>query len=342
MKKQTYDSEIYNESKKIILNENYQKGMGKNTSNIDNYMIHYFDFGRKRNKNKIYIQSQLHGNETFSTLVILELKKLLEKTPNRYFNSFIRLVPRINPYSWHEYLYNGNGRLNPANGKDWNRSFEWGQSISDNSFDRNTTLSNLTFSLIKDFNFIWDIHTPENGIEHLYCNHFSTDKSYFGIENIIEYGEPTIYSLDEACTRLQKQLNINEAITIELPSHIHAQAKNVLFWADRLYRELISRGFVHLKIDNHVPITRKFRVGQWVDYYADKSGIIQYNFELGELIQTGAELFNIIPFDYINDFYPTKNTFEGYPICIRSKSMVDKGNWVVRVLKVDRYEYSTT
>jgi len=93
--------------------------MENNTVNIDNYSIHYFDFGEKQSQNRIYMQSQVHGNETFSTLVILELKKLLEKTPSSSFNSLIRLVPRINPYSWHEYLYNGNGRLNPTNGKDY-------------------------------------------------------------------------------------------------------------------------------------------------------------------------------------------------------------------------------
>lgn len=316
--------------------------MENSTIYIENYPIHYFDLGKKQSQNRVYIQSQLHGNETFSTLVVLELKKRLEKIPNNCFNSLIRLVPRINPYSWHEYLFNGNGRLNPINGKDWNRSFEWENNIVDETFDKNTTLSNLAFYLIRNFNIIWDIHTPENGVEHLYCNKFSSGKFYFGIENIIEYGEPTIYSFDEACVRLKKQFKIDEAITIELPSHIYAQTKNVQLWADRLYRELINREFINLKKDTYIPTAQKFRIGQWIDYYADKSGIVQYNFELGELIHTDNELYTIIPFDYIDNLFPTKSTFDGYPICIRKKSMVSKGDWVVRVLKIDRYEDFTS
>lgn len=307
------------------------------------FSIKYFDFGINSESKNIYIQSQIHGNETFSTLVVLELLSILSMEKESNFRGKIRIVPRINPYSWFEYLYNGNGRYNPLNGIDWNRSYNWLLSNSNLSNNRNSLLSDCVRELVKGFNYIWDIHTPENGIEHVYTHKFNKNQCYFGIQNIIEFGNPTINSLDESCIRLKLEgidNSIVDALTLELPSFTHATNSDVVKWAKKIYEEIVLLGIIkNSKIIPSYP--DKYRIGELIDYYSYNSGIIKHYFELGQFIENKSNLFSIIPFDYEDSSPIVTSTNEGYPICIRRKSMIQKGDWVVRILNVKHYEDST-
>jgi len=210
-----------------------QKSSGK--VYLGEHAIHYYCFGKLDSKVKVYIQSQIHGNESFGTLVLYGLIDELSKIQKENILGFIKIIPKVNPYSWINFLYNHNGRFNDITGMDWNRSFYWLTNSRKTRFEKsknidlNEKISNIIFKLTKGFNYIWDIHTPENGIEHIYCQRFTSEISTFGIPNIIEFQTPTIHSLDEECMRLNehsKNIMYIEALTIELPSLHYPTAKS--------------------------------------------------------------------------------------------------------------------
>lgn len=73
---------------------------------------------------KVYIQSNLHGNEIAGNPVIYRLMDMLNSLDAVHLNGEIWLVPLCNPVAVnHRTLHYSTGRFNPYDGQNWNRIF---------------------------------------------------------------------------------------------------------------------------------------------------------------------------------------------------------------------------
>lgn len=319
--------------------------------------IKHYDFGIKLNEvdPSIYLQSQIHGNETLSTLVLHNLINRLSELDTTLFRGAIRIVPRANPFSWDSYLHSRQGVFNITTGENWNRIFDWdcvskypkkdtepstltkllAQQIS---IEKNTTklLQYYLLSLSIGYNHIVDVHTPENGIPHLYCYRLLNNIPTFGINYVIEYQSEIINTFDDAHNRINHyydKLQNNNAITIELDSNIPASQKLVEKWTDTFMDEFKKIGVIQNYLNAESIIQAKNKIGKVRDFQTPIPGIQKHYFNLGEVVKENAPLFSILPFDLQKEII-IKAKSNCIPICLRKDTIVQPGAWVVRVFDI--------
>ncbi len=326
---------------------------------MNNYLklIRPYDFGRKLSKNapSIYLQSQIHGNETLSTLVLHNLINRLSLLESSSFSGAIRIVPRANPFAWNSYLYSRHGVFNLTTGENWNRIFDWdcvakfpkkntapstlisylNQKISS---ENNTTklLQYYLLSLSIGYNHIVDVHTPENGIPHLYCPIMTDKIPTFDIKYVIEYQKEVINTFDDAHNRINQyydKLNKNNAITIELDSNIPASQELVENWTKIFMNEFKKIGVIKNDLNSKAIIQDDIKIGKVRDFQTPVSGIQKHFFNLGKVVPNNSPLFSILPFDLKNEII-IKTTSDCIPICLRKDTIVHPGAWVVRVFDI--------
>jgi len=90
----------------------------------------------------VYLQGQLHPNESASLLVLQSLVRSLRDTPP---DNRVRIVPNASPLGWVRYLLRGvrqEGTIDDA-------------------------LAKTLWELSCTFNVVIDVHTPEFGEQHL-------------------------------------------------------------------------------------------------------------------------------------------------------------------------------
>lgn len=338
--------------------------------------INCFDFGPPLSSvgTSIYFQSQLHGNETMGTLVLSNLISFLNNLEKGSIKESIRIVPRANPFSWNTYQYTRNGLFDTTSGDNWNRIFDWNayqdkakkilnenKSISkENLFQklRNLSIKQQNTSCLKDFisnklfelsigyNFIVDVHTPENGIEHLYCSSYADVFPKFEVPYIVEYGMPTLNTFDEAHNKFNKVFfqfkktqNYN-AVTLEIDSNIPAEKKTIDQWTERIIKQLIDFKIIeNNKIHTDKTATNNNRfIGNMINFNSHISGIQFHHFKLGETISSGDKIFEIRPFSNSIENEVVYSDSDCIPLCLRKHNIVNSGNWIVRALKVNRTE----
>lgn len=319
--------------------------------------IKHYDFGKKLSDNNpsIYLQSQLHGNETFSTLVLYSLINHLSSIDKSSFLGSVRVVPRANPFSWNSYLYSRNGVFNPTTGVNWNRIFSW--NLETDFPKKETSISTLRQSVIKKisnetsiinslkyyllslsigYNYIIDVHTPENGIPHLYCSKFTSNTPTFDIKYVIEYKDEHIDTFDDAHKRIIQyfyKLKNNTAISIELDSNVPATQTLVKKWTTALMDELSKIGIVKNDHENKSIKQCNVTIGKIKDYQTQVSGIQNHFFSLGDVVTETSPLFSILPFDLKSEII-IKAESNCIPLCLRKDTIVYPGAWVVRALEI--------
>ena len=334
--------------------------------------IKNYDFGPKlaSDKPSIYFQSQIHGNETLGTLVLSNLISFLKNLKPHSILSPIRIVHRVNPFSWYNYLFSKNGLYDPNSGNNWNRIFNWeiyakeltvllnrndhknehkilSKLIKLAIENQNTDLlteyiSSRLFELSFGYKYIVDLHTPENGIEHLYCSKFNKNLPSFQIPYVIEYGSPTSKVFDEAHMKLVERflsypiLNGNLAVTIELDSNVPASEDIIEKWTNRIIVQLIDLNILDLPYHHHKTNDKSKRIyiGKMIDYRSHISGIQYHYFKLGEKLSYGDKVFGIKPFLHEDKNEIVKSVCECIPLCLRKHTIVSAGNWVVRALQI--------
>src|SRR5687767_1413458 len=84
--------------------------------------VHDFTPSASARGRSVYLQGQLHANESTAMLVLHDLVRRLR---SRLSANQVRVVPNANPVGWTRYLTSGatgQGRIS-ANGTNWNRMF---------------------------------------------------------------------------------------------------------------------------------------------------------------------------------------------------------------------------
>lgn len=135
-------------------------------SDIDDRLdIPFFDYGPEvgQGSRSVYLQGQLHANESASMIVLHALRRKLEGEPS---SIPIRIVPNSNPIGWSRYLETGEGRTS-ADGMNWNRIFGH-PGREPKTIDE--VLAHRLWRLSQDRDVIIDVHTPEFGWAHVYAS----------------------------------------------------------------------------------------------------------------------------------------------------------------------------
>ncbi|MGW4057800.1 succinylglutamate desuccinylase/aspartoacylase family protein [Amycolatopsis sp. NPDC004747] len=251
------------------------------------------------------MQGALHGNETFSTPVLLSLIEFLRTNipciP-------VRIVPRCNPWAFDELCRGLNGRISSSSGRNWNRIF--GGDAEETS--RESILASELMKVSEDFGSIVDVHTPEFGLPHVYVgSSASTFDSLSDLPHIIAAGTPNSF---EDWHRSQGR----RSVTIELPSHTVPSLIDVTTWRDRLL-EIIAN--IHQK-----QITPT-QIGHIVDVVSPIDGIPILHFEVGETVSAGAPLVDIVA---TTGSVGLLAKFDCLPICFRRQPLATANSWILR------------
>ena len=93
-------------------------------SSGDNLALQVYQFLGKKNRQKIYIQANLHGAEIVGNVVIKKLFDWLLSLDEEQLFGEVWLVPACNPLGMNQRShFFSSGRYNSYDGKDWNRIF---------------------------------------------------------------------------------------------------------------------------------------------------------------------------------------------------------------------------
>jgi len=318
--------------------------------------VHFFDFGppRRQGAPSFYMQSQVHGNEVFGTLVVRELMERLSALPSEAFLGALRISPSANPFSYQNFLIAYEGMYDLLAGKNWNRIFDVSDVISENMDAESLSaelarLAEATNDCVKKlplvllahsvgYNYVVDVHTPEFGMQHLYCDTLRPNTPTFGINNVVESGgAKQAFSFDDSNQFLADKLKLDcVSVTVELPSYSPATHKDVVKWADAFAYELVRLGLVdgkYLAVDA-LPEKKPVLSTGVYDFIPDISGIVLHHFAPCDTVEAGAPLVSVIPMRYdakgAQTMYARKRCF---PVSMRRKGTVQAGQWVVRVLE---------
>ena len=322
----------------------------------------------------ITIQSQIHSNETHSTPILFSL---IEELNNVKIIGNIDIFPCINKIGFLNYCFTHNGLYDPDSGQNWNR-IDFGiislivglfrkkantvknindiyliiESIEDSLFssEYGDKRQNLNFaspikSALKSQFFI-DVHTPEYGVEHLYCNHVSEFVSSFKIAPIIVDESSTntfrkflLILFEELKTIendiVKKFFSNREVVTMELPSNTFITNEYVNKWTGSLLDILESNNFikkgkyiVNKKNSGSIDV---FDVGNLKWYYSSIDGIIVLNKPVGSIIEKDDLIMTIISIEGNKQYI--KAVKKGCFLCFRDKKVTLSGEWVARILE---------
>ncbi len=334
--------------------------------------ITYYDFGPawEPGQPSVYFQSQLHGNEAAGTAVLRELVNALRTLPAESICGAIRIVPRANPFAWQSYVQTRQGTYDLTTGENWNRIYDWsalreeaetqwkGMSEDDAwklmrrlvaqrreaSYDLLDQLRYSLFELASGYAYIIDVHTPDNGIEHLYCSRYSETVPHFGVPNVLEFGDPQGNTFDEGYLRLIQQaeghLGHSQAITLEIKNRLALHNDQVEDWVERILNELRHRRILQDVEDVEMP--RPAYVGSYVSCIGRVTGIVVYHRRPGEFVKAGDVVGELIPFDMEDAPQQVTAPVSGILLNMRDQTIVPSGGWVVRMLHPHSTQASTS
>lgn len=323
---------------------------------------------------RIYIQSQIHSNETHSTPVLLEL---VRKLSGIKINGEVIIWPCVNEEGFHDYCINRNGLFDPDNGQNWNRfEFTYFASIVQ-YFDRKKEsiqsekdlerlIDNLDFKLVEGqygikkhvYNlwaplkialkskYIVDVHTPEFGVEHLYCNKETPLVKHFNISPVIMDDTDSatfrkfITKLVNSLAKLENRyfaeyFSEREVITVELPSHKYIDEAYIDNWSDRFLNILTASNFIERReaVEPIMPEVQIYNIKSLRYYYARADGIIVLTAQLGAIIEKNEVFMKIVSVNGRQQLVRAVN--KGKFLCFRDKKSTLKGEWIARVLELD-------
>jgi predicted deacylase len=325
-------------------------------------VVFFYDFGcvQAVSENSIYLQSQIHGNEIFGTRVLHRVIEQLNLLDEEAIKGFIRIAPAVNPEAWLNYMNTGEGGYELLSGLNWNRVFEnWIVEKAVDLYNLNplSGVLGVTEGLIADsrnysqyesklplilianslgFKYVVDVHTPEYGIEHLYCQHFASMVPTFGIHNIVEYKSLEMKAFEECHIRLSQALHINcIPVTVELPAKPYSRRDEIDYWANQVLNEMHRLELIRMPHYKQIQDSfEEYRVGTIRDYYSHSGGAIAYEFTEGQAVNEGDTIATVLARKTnrleIESIIAEK---ECLPISFRNRGVVKPGSWALRVLE---------
>jgi len=323
---------------------------------------------------RIYIQSQIHSNETHGTPVLLTL---IERLKMMRVTGEVIIWPCVNRVGFYSYCVNRNGLFDPDSGQNWNRvNFLHFKPIIDYFNDKidqmhsisdvEKTVNDLDIQLLEGgyginkniYNFFEplknalkskyfiDVHTPEFGVEHLYCNAVSSFVCSFDINPIIlddtdaatfrNFMSKLYDSLSQVKNRhCANYFSNKEIVSVELPSHMPIDDEYISYWTERLISILGATGFITDK--NRVEKTtfnEQFHdIASLKYYYANIDGVIILTVPVGTVIDKNDLIMVIVSLDGTRQF--VRAVKRGKFLCFRDKKTILRGEWVARVLEYE-------
>lgn len=268
----------------------------------------------------VYLQGQLHSNESAAMLVLWDLiRKLDQEQPT----NLIRVVPNANPIGWSRYLNSGQGRIS-ADGVNWNRMF------SDPLKEPRTVDAQLTRALWQlscGFDVVIDVHTPEFGWPHLYAS--SVDHRLTTMDDIphVLYGPPTSGPFDESHFLMRTEAGLSPAVasvTMELPSHEIPTDSYVDEWSQRLFSELGSQAKSEESRGDP-----QF-AGTMLDVVPAVSGAVILKCKPGGVLEKDAPLMKIQGRTGESEILNAPGRC--IPVCFRRATVIQSGYWACRVI----------
>lgn len=281
--------------------------------------VHDFSSRAGATGRSVYLQGQLHGNESGAMLVLHRLRQRLHAHPP---SNSVRIVPNANPLGWRRYVESGEGRIS-ASGSDWNRIFQ-----SPDSEPRRTAeqlLAAKLWELSKTYDVVIDVHTPEYGLPHVYASHSSTRLLTFDDIPHVFYGEPTCGPFDECHLRLRQGSNAPIAsVTVEMPSFHLPAADEIDHWADRLYQEILAQA---------EPVEHSTEVayhGEMYDVIAPVDGACVLRCEPGTVVEARWPIIDLVSREgEVSTLYAPSACL---PVCFRRSTVVRGGYWAVKAI----------
>ncbi|MFD7486977.1 M14 family metallopeptidase [Streptomyces mirabilis] len=284
--------------------------------------VHDFTPSGPARGRSVYLQGQLHANESAAMLVLHEVVRALRARPpaNR-----VRVVPNANPVGWGRYLASGStgdGRIS-AGGTNWNRMFGDPRQRGGSA---DAVLASALWELSHPYDVVIDVHTPEFGWPHLYAP--SADRRLVTLDDIphVLYGAPQPGPFDEAHLRLRagQDSAVHVAVTLEIPSHEIPTAASVASWADRLLDEIDAQA--RQAQARGMPQ----RWGTMADVIAPLSGAVALHCRPGQPLAAGAPILSI------HGRKGEKETLHApshcIPVCFRRATVIEAGYWACRVI----------
>lgn len=236
-------------------------------------------------------------------------------------------------------------------GRNWNRIFDWTDlrlleliesqgSEPTGVCPRLTHLEHLLLRLSFGYSLVVDIHTPDYGVEHVYCSRYDQTTPTFGVTNVVEYGQCTLPSFDQAQIMLARAANPDRevtSLTIEIDSHTALTRELVDDWTERLLGglaalELIDRAVLPLA---RAPEDRMVTRGIMRDYIAPASGPYVAEARLGIPVSPDEPLMTILPYDARIGPQTIRARQPCVPLCWRRETVVVEGCWAVRALSYE-------
>jgi len=269
----------------------------------------------------VYLQGQLHSNESAALLVLQDLVSRLRKNPPGG-GGRVRVVPNANPIGWSRYLASGQGRIS-ANGTNWNRMFVDPDRQSGSIDD---VLARTLWRLSESFDVVIDVHTPEFGWAHLYAP--SADRRLLSMDDVphVLYGDPTIGPFDECHLRLRDEspAAVWSSVTLEIPSHEIPTPDLISHWSGRLYREIEAQSRSAERIG--LPEIS----GTMTDLVPAISGAVVMLCRPGEVLKAGEPVLAV--HGRKGDVEIVSAPADCVPVCFRRAAVVEAGYWVCRAI----------
>lgn len=331
-------------------------------------------FGSVFDGKRMYIQSQIHSNETHGTPVLFGLIRKLEGIKVK---GEVVIWPCVNEEGFHDYCISGKGMFDPDSGQNWNRIelsyfnpiicyFKSKKESVESKEDIEDLIDKLDLELIEGdygikkhiYNFwgplkialkskyIIDVHTPEFGVEHLYCNKETSFVKSFNISPIIiddtnsttyrNFMTELLNSLSQIKNKcFAKYFGGREVVTVELPSHKYIDDEYICNWSERFLNILGASNFIEKRENKEQVIseTHIHNIKSLKYYYAKKDGIIILTVPIGSVIEKNEVFMKIISIDGGQQLVRAVN--KGKFLCFRDKKTTLRGEWIARVLEFD-------
>jgi predicted deacylase len=271
----------------------------------------------------VYLQGQLHANESAAMLVLHELtRKLRRDAPD----NLVRIVPNANPIGWTRYVNSGEGRLS-ADGMNWNRLFAAPVSRAETVDEQ---LARALWLLSGAFDVVIDVHTPEFGWPHLYAS--TAQRRLLTMDHIphILYGAPVSATFDESHLRLRDGLGLPPvwaSVTLEVPSHQIPDDDFVDHWSECLLAEIDAQAKSR-ELEGSPELH-----GQIVDIIAQTTGATVLHCEPGRVLAVGAPILTVHGMKGATEtLYAPERCV---PVCFRRATLVEAGYWACRVIVLE-------
>jgi predicted deacylase len=283
--------------------------------------VHDFWASRGARGRSVYLQGQLHANESAAMLVLHALVRKLEADPP---TNSVRIVPNANPIGWSRYLGSGEGRISRG-GANWNRIFA---DPPEQSGSVDARLARILWNLSAAYDVVIDVHTPDFGWEHLYAS--APDKRLLTMDDIphVLYGAPTVGPFDESHLRLgsRRPAPVSASVTLEVPSHQIPTVSLVNHWSDRLLCEIKAQQ------ESAEPRGHPNYFGAMTDLVPNISGAVVIHCTPGEIISAGERILSV--YGRTGEEQIIRAPAQCIPVCFRRATVVEAGYWVCRVISL--------